>query len=139
MQRLSSWSLKLRFAEIFVLLPRKVNYWATYVLALFIIGHIYYFNSTSPLTVLVMFVHNTKWSHFHAYAYNLFYFSCDIIRQEAAGALWNLSFDDRNREAIAAAGGVEALVWIYMIPGPSFFFCHPYLAFLEIYVLWCYY
>ncbi|WJX71860.1 hypothetical protein P8452_55805 [Trifolium repens] len=25
--------------------------------------------------------------------------------QEAAGALWNLSFDDRNREAIAAAGG----------------------------------
>ncbi|KAL0295175.1 UNVERIFIED_CONTAM: protein ARABIDILLO 2 [Sesamum calycinum] len=26
------------------------------------------------------------------------------------GALWNLSFDDRNREAIAAAGGVEALV-----------------------------
>lgn len=35
------------------------------------------------------------------------YFS---TRQEAAGALWNLSFDDRNREAIAAAGGVEALV-----------------------------
>ena len=32
------------------------------------------------------------------------------IRQEAAGALWNLSFDDRNREAIAAAGGVQALV-----------------------------
>ncbi|CAN6562514.1 hypothetical protein ACFX2J_027554 [Malus domestica] len=32
------------------------------------------------------------------------------VRQEAAGALWNLSFDDRNREAIAAAGGVEALV-----------------------------
>ncbi|KAL5973179.1 hypothetical protein ACLOJK_037206 [Asimina triloba] len=32
------------------------------------------------------------------------------MRQEAAGALWNLSFDDRNREAIAAAGGVEALV-----------------------------
>ena len=32
------------------------------------------------------------------------------FRQEAAGALWNLSFDDRNREAIAAAGGVEALV-----------------------------
>ncbi|XP_052113996.1 protein ARABIDILLO 1-like isoform X2 [Arachis duranensis] len=32
-----------------------------------------------------------------------------IIRQEAAGALWNLSFDDRNREAIAAAGGVQAL------------------------------
>lgn len=31
-------------------------------------------------------------------------------RQEAAGALWNLSFDDGNREAIAAAGGVEALV-----------------------------
>ncbi|KAL3537064.1 hypothetical protein ACH5RR_000430 [Cinchona calisaya] len=34
----------------------------------------------------------------------------DSVRQEAAGALWNLSFDDRNREAIAAAGGVEALV-----------------------------
>lgn len=33
-----------------------------------------------------------------------------LIRQEAAGALWNLSFDDRNREGIAAAGGVEALV-----------------------------
>ncbi|KAH9678598.1 protein ARABIDILLO 1 [Citrus sinensis] len=32
------------------------------------------------------------------------------VRQEAAGALWNLSFDDRNREAIAAADGVEALV-----------------------------
>ncbi|KAL6494128.1 Protein ARABIDILLO 1 [Orobanche gracilis] len=34
----------------------------------------------------------------------------DGVRQEAAGALWNLSFDDRNREAIAAAGGVQALV-----------------------------
>lgn len=34
-----------------------------------------------------------------------------MCRQEAAGALWNLSFDDRNREAIAVAGGVEALVW----------------------------
>ncbi|KAJ8565572.1 hypothetical protein K7X08_008148 [Anisodus acutangulus] len=34
----------------------------------------------------------------------------DGVRQEAAGALWNLSFDDRNREAIAEAGGVEALV-----------------------------
>ncbi|XP_019461073.1 PREDICTED: protein ARABIDILLO 1-like [Lupinus angustifolius] len=32
------------------------------------------------------------------------------VSQEAAGALWNLSFDDRNREAIAAAGGVQALV-----------------------------
>lgn len=32
------------------------------------------------------------------------------VRQEVAGALWNLSFDDKNREAIAAAGGVEALV-----------------------------
>ncbi|KAK2653390.1 hypothetical protein Ddye_013246 [Dipteronia dyeriana] len=31
------------------------------------------------------------------------------VRQEAAGALWNLSFDDKNREAIATAGGVEAL------------------------------
>ncbi|CAN0921833.1 Protein ARABIDILLO 1 [Linum grandiflorum] len=36
--------------------------------------------------------------------------SYPVNRQEAAGALWNLSFDDRNREAIAAAGGVEALV-----------------------------
>lgn len=36
---------------------------------------------------------------------------CFLYRQEAAGALWNLSFDDRNREAIAATGGVEALVW----------------------------
>lgn len=34
----------------------------------------------------------------------------DTVRQEAAGALWNLSFDDRNREGIALAGGVEALV-----------------------------
>ncbi|KAG6402737.1 hypothetical protein SASPL_134948 [Salvia splendens] len=34
----------------------------------------------------------------------------DGVRQEAAGALWNLSFDDRNREAIASANGVEALV-----------------------------
>ncbi|GAV79486.1 Arm domain-containing protein/F-box-like domain-containing protein [Cephalotus follicularis] len=32
------------------------------------------------------------------------------VKQEAAGALWNLSFDDKNREGIAAAGGVEALV-----------------------------
>ncbi|MBA0876828.1 hypothetical protein Goshw_003056, partial [Gossypium schwendimanii] len=29
---------------------------------------------------------------------------------EPAGALWNLSFDDKNREAIAAAGGVKELV-----------------------------
>nr|GEY32418.1 hypothetical protein [Tanacetum cinerariifolium] len=36
--------------------------------------------------------------------------SHDGVRQEAAGALWNLSFDDRNREGIALAGGVEALV-----------------------------
>ncbi|KAJ8772315.1 hypothetical protein K2173_027492 [Erythroxylum novogranatense] len=32
------------------------------------------------------------------------------VRQEAAGALWNLSFEDKNREAITAAGGVVALV-----------------------------
>lgn len=32
------------------------------------------------------------------------------VKQEAAGALWNLSFDDKNRESIAACGGVEALV-----------------------------
>lgn len=36
--------------------------------------------------------------------------SSESVRQEAAGALWNLSFDDRNREAIASVGGVEALV-----------------------------
>ncbi|XP_010473820.1 PREDICTED: protein ARABIDILLO 2-like [Camelina sativa] len=34
----------------------------------------------------------------------------DGVKQEAAGALWNLSFDDKNRESIAAFGGVEALV-----------------------------
>ncbi|KAK6121605.1 hypothetical protein DH2020_044647 [Rehmannia glutinosa] len=34
----------------------------------------------------------------------------DGVRKEAAGALWNLSYDHRNREEIAAAGGVEALV-----------------------------
>ncbi|KAF7137170.1 hypothetical protein RHSIM_Rhsim07G0035000 [Rhododendron simsii] len=34
-----------------------------------------------------------------------------VIWLEVAGALWNLSFDDeRHPEAIAAAGGVEALV-----------------------------
>lgn len=38
-----------------------------------------------------------------------------LFRQEAAGALWNLSFDDRNREAIAAAGGVEALVYNFSL------------------------
>ncbi|KAG6512547.1 hypothetical protein ZIOFF_030672 [Zingiber officinale] len=32
------------------------------------------------------------------------------VRQEAAGALWNLYFDDKNREAIALVGGLEALV-----------------------------
>ncbi|RYR39987.1 hypothetical protein Ahy_A09g045635 [Arachis hypogaea] len=32
-----------------------------------------------------------------------------ILRQEAAGVLWNLSFDDKNSEAIAAAGGVQVL------------------------------
>ncbi|KAB2038169.1 hypothetical protein ES319_D03G127200v1 [Gossypium barbadense] len=40
----------------------------------------------------------------------LTYSQNEAVRQEAAGALWNLSFDDKNREAIAAAGGVEALV-----------------------------
>ncbi|MBA0644201.1 hypothetical protein Goklo_028393, partial [Gossypium klotzschianum] len=39
----------------------------------------------------------------------LTYSQNEAVRQEAAGALWNLSFDDKNREAIAAAGGVEAL------------------------------
>ncbi|CAM6093868.1 unnamed protein product [Calypogeia fissa] len=42
-----------------------------------------------------------------------------VRRQEAAGALWNLSFDDGSREAIAVAGGVEALV-SHRIEG---FFC----------------
>ncbi|XWS47706.1 hypothetical protein CRYUN_Cryun13aG0007200 [Craigia yunnanensis] len=40
----------------------------------------------------------------------LIYSQNEGVRQEAAGALWNLSFDDKNREAISAAGGVEALV-----------------------------
>ncbi|CAK9149399.1 unnamed protein product [Ilex paraguariensis] len=43
----------------------------------------------------------------HYFQWKIIYFG---VWQEAAGALWNLSFDDRNREAIAAAGGVEALV-----------------------------
>ncbi|TYG40726.1 hypothetical protein ES288_D12G116400v1 [Gossypium darwinii] len=34
----------------------------------------------------------------------------DGVRQVAAGALWHLSLTNVNREAIAAAGGVEALV-----------------------------
>ncbi|KAK6121612.1 hypothetical protein DH2020_044639 [Rehmannia glutinosa] len=34
----------------------------------------------------------------------------DGVRDAAAGVLLNLCFDDRNQEAIAAAGGVEALV-----------------------------
>ncbi|KAE8672148.1 Protein ARABIDILLO 2 [Hibiscus syriacus] len=42
---------------------------------------------------------------------NTYYIRFRVNGQEAAGALWNLSFDDRNREAIAAAGGVEALIY----------------------------
>lgn len=42
--------------------------------------------------------------------FNLMLLTVLLHRQEAAGALWNLSFDDRNWEAIAAASGVEALV-----------------------------
>ncbi|KAK6143046.1 hypothetical protein DH2020_023394 [Rehmannia glutinosa] len=38
----------------------------------------------------------------------------DGVRQEAAGALWNLSSDDRNQEAVAAAGGVEALLILFV-------------------------
>lgn len=49
-------------------------------------------------------ISNYNWAIFHA-----------SIRQEAAGALWNLSFDDRNRESIASAGGVQALVWLYIL------------------------
>ncbi|KAL0714743.1 hypothetical protein Bca4012_021722 [Brassica carinata] len=30
------------------------------------------------------------------------------VKQEAAGALWNLAYDEKNRELIAALGGVEA-------------------------------
>lgn len=37
------------------------------------------------------------------------------VQQEAAGALWNLSFDDKNRESIAAFGGVEALVTCFLL------------------------
>lgn len=54
------------------------------------------------------------------------------LRQEAAGALWNLSFDDRNREAIALAGGVEALVYLYDRRLHSFFiyeYCFFFLCF----------
>ncbi|KAH7862605.1 hypothetical protein Vadar_007110 [Vaccinium darrowii] len=41
----------------------------------------------------------------------LTYSNHEGVRTETAGALWNLLFDDgRNSEAIAAAGGVEALV-----------------------------
>ncbi|KAE8665913.1 Protein ARABIDILLO 2 [Hibiscus syriacus] len=32
------------------------------------------------------------------------------LRQQAATALWNLSFDEKNREVISAVGGIEALV-----------------------------
>ncbi|KAH7863248.1 hypothetical protein Vadar_015272 [Vaccinium darrowii] len=43
----------------------------------------------------------------------LTYSTHEGVRMEAASALWNLSFDDeRNPEAIAAAGGVEALVYL---------------------------
>jgi len=38
------------------------------------------------------------------------FFNLLFNRQEAAGALGNLSSDDRNREQIVLAGGVEALV-----------------------------
>ncbi|KAI6702889.1 hypothetical protein NL676_012025 [Syzygium grande] len=34
----------------------------------------------------------------------------EVVGLKAADSLWNLSFDDRNREAIASAGGVCALV-----------------------------
>jgi len=49
-----------------------------------------------------------------------------LYRQEAAGALWNLSFDDRNREAIAAAGGVQALV-CFVPCLANFFFLSKYI------------
>lgn len=44
------------------------------------------------------------------------------VKQEAAGALWNLSFDDKNRESIAAFGGVEALVICFLFFLFLFFF-----------------
>ncbi|KAL6565893.1 hypothetical protein OROHE_004948 [Orobanche hederae] len=34
----------------------------------------------------------------------------ECVRQQAASALWNLSYGDGNQEAVVAAGGVEALV-----------------------------
>ncbi|KAG6492964.1 hypothetical protein ZIOFF_047935 [Zingiber officinale] len=43
----------------------------------------------------------------------LTYSQIEGVRREAAGGLWNLSFDDRNLEAIALAGGVEALVYLF--------------------------
>ncbi|KAE8697318.1 Protein ARABIDILLO 2 [Hibiscus syriacus] len=33
-----------------------------------------------------------------------------VSRQQVATALWNLSFDEKNREVISAVGGIEALV-----------------------------
>lgn len=57
-------------------------------------------------------------------------FFCHLPRQEAAGALWNLSFDDRNREAIALVGGVEALV--YLFNHPVSFFASPVTKILRI-------
>lgn len=53
-----------------------------------------------------------------------------LNRQEAAGALWNLSFDDRNREAIAAVGGVEALVH-------PFYFIYLFVLMLQLFNINC--
>lgn len=47
------------------------------------------------------------------------------VKLEAAGALWNLAYDEKNRELIAALGGVQASVLLYIFPFLSFisYFC----------------
>ena len=37
------------------------------------------------------------------------------VKQEAAGALWNLAYDENNRELIAELGGVEASVLLLLL------------------------
>ena len=44
------------------------------------------------------------------------------VRQEAAGALWNLAYDENNRKLIAELGGVEASVLLLCFLFLSFFF-----------------
>lgn len=57
----------------------------------------------------------------------------DSIKLETVGALWNLSIDEKNRESIAAVGGVEALVFLFFLFIPFVFQFHLSLCFLTIY------